>query len=199
MSEPRTGQTGGVTEHNETDPTVVAKPDEDDSDSIAAQVEQPAKVMRIGTMIKQLLEEVRAAPLDEAGRARLREIHETSIKELEDGLAPELREELERFSIPFGGETPSEAELRVAQAQLVGWLEGLFHGIQTALFAQQMAARAQLEEIRRRALPGGGQRGEGGQPVIVGPGGQMIMPPGGRFPSSRDDEESGGRGTGQYL
>ena len=169
----------------------------DDGDSIAAQVEQPAKVMRIGTMIKQLLEEVRQAPLDEAGRARLREIHESSIRELEEGLAPELREELERLTIPFGGDVPSEAELRVAQAQLVGWLEGLFHGIQTALFAQQMAGRAQLEEMRRRALPGGHSDG---QPVIVGPGGQMIMPPGVRLtPSSGEEEEPGGRGTGQYL
>jgi hypothetical protein len=119
-------------------------------------VEQPAKVMRIGTMIKQLLEEVRAAPLDEASRNRLREIHQRSILELEDGLAPELREELERLSLPFTEDTaPSDAELRIAQAQLVGWLEGLFHGIQTALFAQQMAARVQLEQMRRGALPPG--------------------------------------------
>jgi Protein of unknown function (DUF2587) len=127
-----------------------ADSDERDIAEITAQVEQPAKVMRIGTMIKQLLEEVRAAPLDEAGRRRLREIHETSISELQDGLAPELRDELRRLSLPFGGEVPSEAELRIAQAQLVGWLEGLFHGIQTALYAQQAAARAQLEEMRRR-------------------------------------------------
>ncbi|MFL6181610.1 MAG: bacterial proteasome activator family protein [Actinomycetes bacterium] len=120
-------------------------------------VEQPGKVMRIGTMIKQLLDEVRASPLDEAGRARLKEIHRRSIAELEDGLAPELVEELERISLPFADDsTPSEAELRIAQAQLVGWLEGLFHGIQTALFAQQVAARAQFEEMRRRAaLPPG--------------------------------------------
>lgn len=133
-------------------------------------VEQPAKVMRIGTMIKQLLEEVRAAPLDEASRNRLRDIHESSIRELEQGLAPELRDELERITLPFTeGETPTDAELRIAQAQLVGWLEGVFHGIQTALFAQQMAARAQLEEMRRtKALPGGltqqmDQRPGGGQ------------------------------------
>jgi hypothetical protein len=131
-------------------------------------VEQPAKVMRIGTMIKQLLEEVRAAPLDEASRNRLRDVHAASIRELEQGLAPELREELERITLPFNeGETPSDAELRIAQAQLVGWLEGVFHGIQTALFAQQMAARAQLEEMRRKALPGGSphpeQRPGGGQ------------------------------------
>ncbi|MFW0786204.1 bacterial proteasome activator family protein [Gordonia sp. CPCC 206044] len=135
-----------------------------DANSIADMVEQPAKVMRIGTMIKQLLEEVRAAPLDEASRNRLREIHQTSIRELEDGLAPELREELERLALPFtDDQTPSDAELRIAQAQLVGWLEGLFHGIQTALFAQQMAARAQLEQMRQGALPpgvmGGGSHG----------------------------------------
>ncbi len=118
-------------------------------------VEQPAKVMRIGSMIKQLLEEVRAAPLDEASRVRLKDIHASSVKELEDGLAPELVEELERLSLPFTEEAiPSEAELRIAQAQLVGWLEGLFHGIQTALFAQQMAARAQLEQMRRALPPG---------------------------------------------
>src|SRR4051794_783540 len=124
--------------------------------AVGGMVEEPAKVMRIGTMIKQLLEEVRAAPLDEASRNRLRDIHAASIRELEEGLSPELREELERITLPFNeGETPSDAELRIAQAQLVGWLEGVFHGIQTALFAQQMAARAQLEEMRRRALPGG--------------------------------------------
>jgi hypothetical protein len=122
---------------------------------ITEMVEQPAKVMRIGSMIRQLLEEVRAAPLDEKSRARLKEIHTSSIKELEDGLAPELVEELERLSLPFAeGDVPSEAELRVAQAQLVGWLEGLFHGIQTTLFAQQMAARAQLEQMRRALPPG---------------------------------------------
>src|SRR5882762_2160274 len=123
-------------------------------------VEQPAKVMRIGTMIKQLLEEVRAAPLDEASRARLREIHENSIKELEQSLAPELTEELHRLSLPFTEDTtPSDSELRIAQAQLVGWLEGLFHGIQTALFAQQMAARQQLEQMRKGLPPGiGGQQ-----------------------------------------
>ncbi len=119
-------------------------------------VEQPAKVMRIGSMVKQLLEEVRAAPLDDAARERLAEVHSLSIRELSEGLAPELREELERLTLPFGEDaTPSDPELRVAQAQLVGWLEGLFHGIQTALFAQQMAAKMQLEQGRGRpALPG---------------------------------------------
>ena len=130
--------------------------DDDGAAGLTEMVEQPAKVMRIGTMIKQLLEEVRAAPLDDASRQRLRAIHASSIRELEQGLAPELRDELERITLPFSEDaTPSDAELRIAQAQLVGWLEGVFHGIQTALFAQQMAARAQLEEMRRRALPAG--------------------------------------------
>ncbi|MBW8481740.1 bacterial proteasome activator family protein [Actinomadura parmotrematis] len=148
--------------------------------SVAEMVEQPAKVMRIGGMIRQLLDEVKAAPLDEASRARLREIHQSSIKELEDGLAPELVEELERLSLPFAeGQVPSESELRIAQAQLVGWLEGLFHGIQTTLFAQQMAARAQLEQMRR-ALPAG------------------VLPPGAVAPED-EDERPGGRTNGPYL
>jgi hypothetical protein len=143
---------------------VAMETDASDSNSgerpVTEMVEQPAKVMRVGSMIRQLLEEVRAAPLDEKSRARLKEIHKSSIKELEDGLAPELVDELERLSLPFADdEVPSEAELRVAQAQLVGWLEGLFHGIQTTLFAQQMAARAQLEQMRR-ALPPGAMPGQ---------------------------------------
>jgi hypothetical protein len=127
----------------------------DEPKSVTDLVEQPAKVMRIGNMIRQLLAEVKAAPLDDASRQRLRAIHQTSITELKEGLAPELGDELERITLPFSDDaTPSDAELRIAQAQLVGWLEGLFHGIQTALFAQQMAARAQLEQMRR-ALPAG--------------------------------------------
>ncbi len=133
---------------------------------------EPAKVMRIGTMIKQLLEEVRAAPLDEASRVRLREIHRRSIDELEDGLTPELREELERLSLPFTEDTiPSDAELRIAQAQLVGWLEGVFHGLQTALVAQQMAARMQLEQMRRGALPPGHSAPDGQAGPLGGPSG----------------------------
>ena len=161
--------------------------DGEDERSVTDLVDQPAKVMRIGSMIKQLLEEVRASSLDEASRVRLKEIHTRSIRELEEGLAPELVQELERISLPFTDDTvPSEAELRVAQAQLVGWLEGLFHGIQTALFAQQMQARAQFEEMRRRALPGG----------LVMPGGPGAPgAPGG--PGSA--EETGPRNTGQYL
>jgi len=157
----------------------VAMPAQDGTQekSPAELVEQPAKVMRIGSMVKQLLEEVRAAPLDDAARARLAAIHTTSISELADGLAPELREELGRLTLPFGeAATPSEAELRVAQAQLVGWLEGLFHGIQTALFAQQMAAKMQLEQ-------------HGGRPALAGPPGVPGMP--GSAPPLT--------GTGQYL
>ena len=146
---------------------------EGSGETLADMVEQPAKVMRIGTMIKQLLEEVRAAPLDDASRTRLREIHRSSIRELEQGLAPEQREELERLALPFTDDSvPSDAELRIAQAQLVGWLEGLFHGIQTALFAQQMAARAQLEQMRQGALPPGlgGTVARGGEQPGPGPG-----------------------------
>ena len=155
-------------------------------------VEQPAKVMRIGSMIKQLLEEVRNAPLDEKGRARLAEVHEQSIAELKDGLAPELVAELERIALPFSDEAPSDAELRVAQAQLVGWLEGLFHGIQTALVAQQMAAQSQLQQMR--ALPPGHAPGPGG-PAPSSPMGMPNMPGG---PSRPADTEHG-EGTGQYL
>ncbi|TWG22701.1 uncharacterized protein DUF2587 [Micromonospora palomenae] len=147
-------------------------------------VEQPAKVMRIGSMIKQLLEEVKSAPLDDASRHRMREIHERSIVELKEGLAPELREELERISLPFTEEkAPSEGELRIAHAQLVGWLEGLFHGIQAALVAQQMAARVQLEQMRsgRQALPSG-------------PGGMVPGMPGIGQPQGGE-----GHPTGQYL
>src|SRR5687767_11029646 len=153
-------------------------------------VEQPAKVMRIGSMIRQLLEEVKAAPLDEASRNRLKDIHAASIKELETGLAPELVEELERLSLPFTEDgTPSEGELRIAQAQLVGWLEGLFHGIQTAIYAQQMASRAQLEQMRR-ALPAG----HAGHP------GHAQAPPGmPTMPTEDADDAAGSRGGGMYL
>jgi hypothetical protein len=144
-------------------PAKAAEPDDDHDDPYETDptrlVHEPAKVMRVGSMIKQLLEEVRAAELDEKGRQRLRDIHARSIAELETGLAPELRDELERLSLPFSAdEIPTEAELRIAQAQLVGWLEGLFHGIQAALVAQQMAARLQLDQMRGgelKALPAG--------------------------------------------
>ncbi|MEY2569814.1 MAG: hypothetical protein QOE63_164 [Acidimicrobiaceae bacterium] len=135
-------------------PSESAAPASESTDSIES-VEQPAKVMRIGSMTKQLLDEVKAAPLDERSRERMRTIFETSVRELAQSLSPDLRSELERLSPPFAGdEPPSEAELRVAQAQLVGWLEGLFHGIQATLFAQQMQARQQLEQMRGQIGPG---------------------------------------------
>jgi hypothetical protein len=150
-------------EPSEQPPVIVVDDGQGQPDVEAAQteaVEQPAKVMRIGSMIKQLLDEVRQAPLDEASRSRLRETYETSVRELAEGLSPDLRDELEKLALPFEGDAPpSDAELRVAQAQLVGWLEGLFHGIQATLFAQQMAARAQLEQMQR-GLPPGAQPGE---------------------------------------
>jgi hypothetical protein len=152
---------------------------DDDETNPAALVEQPAKVMRIGSMIKQLLDEVRSAPLDDAARSRLAEVHERSLRELEDGLAPELVAELQRITLPFNDDgQPSDAELRIAQAQLVGWLEGLFHGLQTALVAQQMTTQAQLAQMRRALPPG----------VVVG---RVV-----------DDGEEGGpeqRAPGQYL
>lgn len=162
-------------------PVVEAQPDDDGEGGgrgLADLVEQPAKVMRIGRMVQQLLEEVKAAPLDEAGRKRLAGVVHTSLAELKDGLAPELDEELDRLIKPFETDTPSESELRIAQAQLVGWLEGLFHGIQTAIYAQQMAARSQLEQMR--ALPPG-----------VAPGGAAAQ-------QATDDEGHGSRG-GMYL
>jgi hypothetical protein len=165
-----------------------AQQDVDEAEAVVGQVEEPAKVMRIGGMVKRLLDEVRDAPLDEAARTRLAEIHERSIRELEDGLSPDLVDELHRITLPFSDDSaPSDAELRVAQAQLVGWLEGLFHGIQTALVAQQMAAQAQLSQMRRALPPGSGAFGPGG------PGGPTM--PGGH------DEEPGGerRAPGQYL
>ncbi len=136
-------------------------------DDVTESVEQPAKVMRIGSMVKQLLDEVRAAPLDEASRTRLREIYEQSVRELAGALSPDLAAELDRMALPFDETVPSEAELRIAQAQLVGWLEGLFHGIQATLLAQQMAARAQLEEMRQRGLPPG-PAGQDGPPARPG-------------------------------
>ncbi|MGN6251450.1 MAG: bacterial proteasome activator family protein [Marmoricola sp.] len=153
--------------------------DEEGVKDVTNLVEEPAKVMRIGSMIRQLLEEVKAAPLDEPGRHRLAKVLHTSLIELKDGLAPELDEELDRLVQPFDDNTPSESELRIAQAQLVGWLEGLFHGIQTAIYAQQMAARAQLEQMRR-SLP-------------AGPAGRMQAPDGAEMP-----HPPGGQG-GMYL
>lgn len=153
-------------------PEVVAEHEQAEGEEHEVEaISEPAKVMRIGAMIKQLLEEVRQAPLDEAGRERLAQVYDTSIRELSEALSPDLREELDRLTDPFEqGDVPTEAELRIAQAQLVGWLEGLFHGIQAALFAQQMAARQQLDQMRQPALPQShpGQQAPGPRPE--GPG-----------------------------
>ncbi|MEQ8841296.1 MAG: DUF2587 domain-containing protein [Acidimicrobiales bacterium] len=128
----------------------------DEDDGIDETIDHPAKVMRIGTMMKQLLEEVRAATLDEPSRDRLREIYDTSITEVGSALSPDLREELQRLASPFtDGQTPTSAELQIAQAQLVGWLEGLVQGMQAMLFAQQMAAQQQLQSMRGQLGPGG--------------------------------------------
>ncbi|MFV0426011.1 MAG: bacterial proteasome activator family protein [Beutenbergiaceae bacterium] len=158
----------------------------DPSSDPTAAVSEPAKVMRLGMMIKKLLEEVRSAPLDEAARERLAQVHEQSLTELESGLSPELVDELHRITLPFADDDtpPSDAELRIAQAQLVGWLEGLFHGIQTALVAQQMAAQNQLVQMRRALPPGANPDGPGH------PGGPSVANP--LAPEAQ-------RGTGQYL
>jgi hypothetical protein len=132
------------------------------------QVTRPTKLIRIASMVRNMLEEVRRAPIDDAGRKALREIHEKSIHELEEVLSPDLKEELCEVVLPFSGDAPSESELRLAQAQLVGWLEGLFHGIQATLFTQQVAAQAQMDEMRRRAL-------ETGQPPPQAPPGSGYL------------------------
>lgn len=142
------------------EPVLVPAVVQSEAEQLTEFVESPGKVMRIGSMIKQLLEEVRQSDLDEPSRERLREIYETSINELSSALSPDLDEELKRLAHPFDSpEAPSEAELRIAKAQLVGWLEGLFHGIQATLFAQQMAARQQLEQMQGRQLRPGGPGG----------------------------------------
>ena len=144
------------TENVTVDPDAVLPPGQEGADVAADEatdfISQPAKVMRIGSMVKSLLDEARSAPLDEAGRTRLREIYETSVRELQGALSKDLGGELLSMAPPFGTDVPSDSELRIAQAQLVGWLEGLFHGIQASLFAQQAAAAAQLEKMRERSL-----------------------------------------------
>ncbi|SDM01541.1 Protein of unknown function [Arthrobacter sp. ov407] len=163
-------------------------------------VDQPAKVMRIGTMVKQLLDEVKSAPLDDAARVRLAEIHDRSIKELEDGLAPELVEELERINLPFPeNATPSDAELRIAQAQLVGWLEGLFHGIQTAIAAQHAAREHTYAQMQLRQLPPGTVIAPG---VIIGENGEPVRaaaPRRGADSAEPPEPAEPDHGPGQYL
>ena len=156
---------------DESPPVLVPSVVPADGDEPHESVESPGKVMRIGSMIKQLLEEVRQADLDEPSRERLREIYETSIQELSSAMSADLQQELARLALPFeSAEVPSSAELRIAKAQLVGWLEGLFHGIQATLFAQQMAARQQLEQMQRGLPPGARPPGmPGAQPEGTDP------------------------------
>ena len=132
-------------------------PEEGNEEPDRESVSQPSKLIRIATMVKSMLEEVRQASLDDAGRQRLRQIHERSLAELSEVLSEDLQEELGEVMLPFDEGTPSDSELRIAQAQLVGWLEGLFHGIQATMMTQQMMAQQQLEQMRRRALPPGQQ------------------------------------------
>ena len=130
-------------------------------------ITQPAKLLRIASMVRELLEQTRQASLDEPGRKRLADVYSRAVGELSDVLSPDLREELGQLAPPM--ETvPTEAELRVAQAQLVGWLEGLFHGIQAAMFAQQAAAQAQFQELQRRGLMAQNPAPPTGQPEADG-------------------------------
>lgn len=115
-------------------------------------VTQPTKLIRMASMTRAMLEEARQAPLDESGRERMAEVHSRSVEELREILSPELQEEFAEIMIPLNDEDVSEAELRVAQAQLIGWLEGLFHGIQASLWSQQVSAQTQLAEMQKRAL-----------------------------------------------
>ena len=169
--DPTGGSSASVDEHVE----LIEPHGAPEGDEEPPAISEPAKVMRIGSMIRTLLDEVREAQLDEASRDRMREIYEQSVTELSEALAPELREELARLALPFSSESPSEAELRVAQAQLVGWLEGLFHGIQAAVAAQQMMAQRQLMEMRQGALP----PGAGGD--MASSGGEQDPRPGGVY------------------
>src|SRR5919107_548462 len=181
-------------------PAVPADGSKPKGSSLQDLVDEPAKVMRIGTMIRQLLEEVKSAPLDDAARGRLAEIHERSIKELEDGLAPELVQELDRISLPFpDNATPSDAELRIAQAQLVGWLEGLFHGIQTAIAAQHAAREHTLAQMQLRQLPPGTVIAPG---VVIGENGEPQRASAGHRPGAParpGQPNEPDHGPGQYL
>ena len=160
-------------------PTAPGADGAESHDGEVEQVTKPTKLIRIASMVRQMLEEVRRAPLDDAGRRRLREIHEKSLQELKTVLSPELQTELAEVVLPFTADAPSESELRLAQAQLVGWLEGLFHGIQATLFTQQAMAQGQLDQVRQRALQsGGGDPGLGGPDGSGGPGGPAVPPSG---------------------
>lgn len=191
-----------MSEHEQTRPPAPAMeghPDGSPAESfrIPGLVDEPAKVMRIGSMIKQLLEEVKAAPLDAEARTTLADIHERSVVELEEGLSPELASELRRIRLPFTeGRTPSESELRIAQAQLVGWLEGVFHGIQTALAAQQMASQQLAQRIQLRELPPGTQVAPG---IVINEHGEPERVVPGKADGSAQASTDADGGPGQYL
>jgi hypothetical protein len=170
-------QPGGAPE---TDSPALILPTEGDAGDPRRSVSEPDKVLRIATMVRELLDETRQAPPDERGRVMLRGVYERAVDELSDVLSDDLKRELEGLAPPMDA-VPTESEIRVAQALLVGWLEGLFHGIQAAVYAQQMAARAQFDELRRRGLPPGPQGG---------------LPPGGR---GQDGPQSDQGGSGTYL
>lgn len=211
------GKMGGMSEHSEQSPdprvvpgTSAPRPEQQSASSSGtsavqvASIGEPGKLMRIGGMIKQLLDEVRSAPLDAEARARMADIHERSVQELETGLSPELAEELHRIRLPFAdGETPSAPELRVAQAQLVGWLEGVFHGLQAAMAAQQLANQQLAQQMAMRQLPPGTQVAPGivineqGEPERVGAPGQTPGP--GPQSPTQGQRPGGDGGFGQYL
>ncbi|MEO7398396.1 MAG: bacterial proteasome activator family protein [Ilumatobacteraceae bacterium] len=186
----QTNDTADVIEHGElvTAPPAVRSDGATPSDENMETITAPAKVMRIGSMVKQLLEEVKGAELDEQSRDRLAEIYERSIAELSVALSPDLQHELHMLTLPFkDGVTPTSSEIRVAHAQLVGWLEGLFHGIQATLFAQQLAARQQLEQMR--GIPAG--TGQGGDPRLLAQQGPHGLQP--------DQANSANDRPGTYL
>lgn len=130
-------------------------------------VSEPTKLIRIASMTRAVLEELRTTPLDAAAAERVVAIHRASLGELRDVLSDELKEEFDDIFAPFEGE-PTDASLRIAHAQLVGWLEGLFHGIQATIATQQMLASSQLAQMQRRkaleAQTGGGD----GEPEYPG-------------------------------
>lgn len=136
-------------------PATVEVVEDERQDERQDTITEPGKLLRIALMLREMQEEVRRADPDEAGRQRLKQIHETSLNEMRAVLPGGLKEELDALTLPFESDTPTESEIRIAQAQLIGWLEGLFQGIQAAIVSQQMSARQQLEQMRGRGLPSG--------------------------------------------
>ncbi|MPZ89189.1 MAG: DUF2587 domain-containing protein [Nitriliruptorales bacterium] len=150
-----------------------------EQDGRQSQIEEPGKLLRIAVMLREMQEEARRAPTDQGGRERLRRVHDQAVAQLCEALSGDLREELNTLALPFDDEEPSESEILIAQAQLIGWLEGLFQGIQAAIVNQQMQARQQLEQMRQRQLPGG--RIVPGQPGQTGQQSEGMTPPTGQY------------------